>query len=202
MLVLCANYLQNYAFLMIQFSSSSQNLTEENPLRSNQYSFIPNRALYSEPILVYLWCECTFQECSLSSPCASCTSILKIHQKNNIAFGVRALRIRARKLSSPTCLPNDQLCLDGCFDMSIFHILVYGKEIMHFSAFFSLFGAISSHILIGRCESQSLKYIPSYADSDITTLFTPSRPCLVPGSKQKTRAREGQKKRPRQNTEL
>ena len=67
---------------------------------------------------------------------------------------------------------------------------------MHFSPIFSLFGAISPHILIGRCEkvscavpllfygeSQSIKYIPRYAYSDITTLLPPSRLCSVPGSK-------------------
>ena len=33
--------------------------------------------------------------------------------------------------------------------MSAFHILVHREKIMHFSPFFSLFGAVSTHILIG-----------------------------------------------------
>ena len=78
-------------------------------------------------------------------------------QKNNIAVGRRALRIRARKLSSPTCLPIDRWCLNDCFAMSVFHIMVCWKKKMHFSPIFSLFGAISPHILIRRCEKSVLR---------------------------------------------
>ena len=78
-------------------------------------------------------------------------------QKNNIAVGMRALRIRARKLHPQPGLPNDRLSLYNFFAMSIFHILMYWKKIMHFSPIFSLFGAISPHILIGRCEKSVLR---------------------------------------------
>ena len=70
-------------------------------------------------------------------------------QKINIAVGMRALRIRARILSFPIGLSNERLKINNLFAMSAFHILVHWERIMHFSRIFSLFGAVSTHILIG-----------------------------------------------------
>ena len=87
-----------------------------------------------------------------SVPCVTLVTAKKQHR----CWNTRATHTR-EKTSSATCLPNDRLSLYDCFAMSIFHILMYWKEIMHFSPIFSLFGAISPHILIGRCEKSVLR---------------------------------------------
>ena len=83
-----------------------------------------------------------------SVPCVTLVTAKKQHR----CWNASATHTR-EKTSSSTCLPYDRLSLCDCFAISIFHISMYWKKIMHFSPIFSLFGAISPHILIGRCET-------------------------------------------------